>query len=105
MKPAREPTVAEVIQEALEAMLDARDFLGLQLSHAQGTITDEAFEEHALPHLKRQIENEYGPSLVHRARVLAAVLPAGRLDADCLSILLRCDFLVAQQLVREIRLT
>lgn len=98
-----DPPVADVLRDAFEAVLDARDFLGLQLSLAQGSIPEEAFEGHALPYLRRQVENQYGPALVHRVRVLAAVLPPGRFDADVVSTMLRCDFTVAQRLIRELR--
>lgn len=94
---------AEALREALEAILDARDFLGLQLSLAQGTISEEAFEEHALPYLRRQVENVYGPALLQRARVLMAVLPPGRFDAEVLSTMLRCDYMVGQRIAQELR--
>lgn len=78
----------EVVKDAIINLLRARDFLGHQLSHAFGFITDVDLdviaEKYCYPNEKTIHE------LKHRATTLLHIL-GDKLDLDNLSIMLGCS--------------
>lgn len=76
----------EVARRALVALLEARDFLGYQLTHANGGMTDEQLEEIASEYLTPKSARS-DAEVIADARALRAILGA-RLDIDALSTML-----------------
>lgn len=76
------------LREILLALLDHRDFLGYQLSHANGGLDDVALDQIADQYLA-----EVPTSAASRRRRLAILrtLVPDRLDSDVLSVALRGD--------------
>ena len=91
--------MAEVAREAILGLLDTRDFMSYQLSHANGGMSDEQLEE---------IAQEYcRPStwdlaiLQDHVRVLHNLI-SNRLDADVVSTVFQCSFEEARQALEAI---
>ena len=74
-----------VVRGAIRQLLRSRDFLGYQLSHANGSMSDAQFEEVAREHLTPQ----HVPGLEHRILVLRELMEDA-LDSDELGALLGC---------------
>jgi hypothetical protein len=88
----------EVIREVITALLDARDFLGYQLAHANNCMTDKQLDEIAEQYLKRKtytIED-----LRERIRVLKSLI-GDRVDADVISTVFRCDYEKVYKAINE----
>jgi hypothetical protein len=77
-----------VAKEALLNLLDARDFLGYQLSYANGGMDKETFDAIAAKYLY-SVAPTMG-DLADRIEVLLDLLPPERLDADAVSVMLNC---------------
>jgi hypothetical protein len=93
-----------VVEEAIRALLDARDFLGYQLSHANGNMTDAELDEIADEYLHPPVKRIPG-DLRERIRVLKAVLgySADRLDSEAISLIFRCTLDDAMTALRELK--
>lgn len=76
-----------IVQRALDNALDARDLMGYKLTHAQGHLDDEEFQE-IRDDLGASIESE-PDALLCAAYVLSQML-GDRFDSDVLSMLFRC---------------
>ncbi len=85
---------------AIRELLDARDFLALQLEEASGAISKEEFEERAAPFFERLRECrdvEEARSIAHDLFEVADL----DVDAEELSVMLRCTVATANTLVTE----
>ena len=89
----------QVACDALEQLLRVRDFLGYQLSHANGLMDDKTFKEIEDEYLKRPATPDLA-LLVSRARVLSRLISPKRLDSDVLSTVLDCDAGIAIQVLK-----
>lgn len=97
--PARlSPGAFAVARRALVALIDAREFLGYQLSHANGGIDDETLEEFATRYLRHELWD--AAKLEEAVEELASLIP-DRLDADVVATVFACDVdLASRVLVR-----
>ena len=78
----------EVARKAIVALLDARDFLAYQLTHANGGMTDEQLDEIAkryVGHNKGLDEEELQAAVVELASLIS-----DRLDAEVISTVFSC---------------
>ena len=80
--------IGEVARAAIVALIDARDFLAYQLSHAQGGMTDEQLDAIADEYLRH--ETWVDAELQLQIRALAELIP-DRLDAETVSTIFACD--------------
>jgi len=79
----------EVIREVIVALLDARDFLAYQITHAKGHMTDKQLDEIATQYLKCKtytIED-----LKKRVDVLRSLI-GDKVDVDVISTVFQCDY-------------
>jgi hypothetical protein len=88
MESSAEKT-ASVFGEAIYGLLRTRDFLGIQLDHAWGNISDAEFEERAAPYLAVT-----PPDHLALARKTCVLATEGRLrpllDEDTISVMFQC---------------
>lgn len=89
--------VRDVANEAITSLLDARDFLALQLTHANGGMTDDELDALADEYLRQTAATD--AELTARVATLAALIPPERLDADVVSVIFRCDAVRANKVL------
>lgn len=87
----------QVAREAILALLDNRDFLGYQLSHAHGTISDEQMDGIVDEHFSKAGSFKEGDA-ARKAAFLAGIVPE-RFDAELLSTVLGCDIEQAEKAI------
>lgn len=81
--------VLNVVHDAIVGLLDARDFLGYQLAHANGEMDDAELAELSKTYL---IECKFtDEQLAERVAVLAAIINE-RMDADVVATAFRCRY-------------
>jgi hypothetical protein len=78
----------EVARKAIVALLDARDFLAYQLSHANGGMDDTELEQLAQEYLRREAWDD--EQLCDSVAELAELIP-DRLDADVIMTVFACN--------------
>lgn len=89
-----------VVRGAVRALLRNRDFLGHQLSYANGNLSNADFEHIAAEYLaEKAVPDEV---LGHRAAVIAEFF-GDDLDSDVLSVMLECDGNKASQILQKLR--
>lgn len=79
---------SNVARKAIIALLDARDFLAYQLSHANGSIDDAELDRIADQYLRHETWNDQ--ALATEVAELAELIP-DRLDAEVVSTVFACD--------------
>jgi hypothetical protein len=89
--------VLAAAKNALLGLIDARDFLGFQLSQAAGTMPDEAFEALADKYLQTCDWNE--SRLTDLVEALVHLL-GDRVDSDLVSVAFKCEIDVAERALR-----
>lgn len=94
------PAGRDVIDEAIQGLLKIRDFLGLQLDHAWGNITDEDFEERAQEYLAVK-ETGDGAALKDKVKVLSLFLSTP-IDSATLAEIFNCRLEDAEVALREL---
>ena len=80
--------LVEAARTALRNLLDARDFLGYQLSHAHGCMTDEQFSELSQDYLS--LVQRSDDELTRRTAALVTLL-GDRVDSDTVAVAFKCD--------------
>lgn len=78
-----------VVDEAIQALVESREFLGFQLAYAQGNISEEEFGKHISAYLaeKSKIATE---DLSKKISTLYSVL-SKPLDSETLSVMFNCE--------------
>lgn len=84
----QEPADVTDVRDAICALLDDRDFLGYQLSHAKGTLDDEQFKEIADKYLTHVEMDD--AALMRKIRALIDLI-GDRADSDVIATALRVD--------------
>jgi hypothetical protein len=88
---------SSLIRRALLGLLDAQDFLGYQLTHANGGMSDDQLNGIADEHFaKRALWTE--EDIVAVTRELAGLIP-DRLDALLVSVITGCDIELASRVL------
>lgn len=82
------PSARGVVDEAIQGLLKSRDFLGLQLDHAWGNITDEDFEQRAQAYLAVKEQGDRA-TLNDKVRILHWYLSV-RLDSETVADIFNC---------------
>lgn len=77
-----------VFDETIGGLVEVREFLGLQLDHAWGNISDEDFERRAEPFLAAQESGD--PTTLQAKIAILRTLPKVNLDGETLSAVFRC---------------
>jgi hypothetical protein len=88
-----------VAKEAILSLLDERDSLGMQLSHANGDISEEALDELLTARAAKTCAIDPGTLAQKTARL--AVLIKDRIDADVVATIFNCDLEQARTALRE----
>jgi len=84
----------EIIHEAFQGILSHRDFLGHQLSHAQGIISEEDFEGIKEEYFRNR-KSLSVRDLTSKIEVLREVLP--EIDSDIVSAAFQCTIQKAME--------
>jgi hypothetical protein len=86
--------VLAAAKQAIGGLLDSRDFLGIQLSHAGGCVTDDAFELLAdkYLHVEQRSEEELATLTLALAQLIGS-----RIDSDIVSVAFKCDLDTAER--------
>ena len=93
------PPTNEVARNAILALLEARDFVSYQLSHANGGMSNEQLEEIAQ---KYCCPSSWDPTVLQdHVRVLHDLI-GDRLDADVVSTVFQCSFEEARQALEAV---
>lgn len=88
-----------LIRRALVALLNSRDFLGYQLTHANGGMSDEELEGIADEFFHtNEIWSE--PDIRAVSKELARLIP-DKLDSEILSTVTNCDITLASRILVE----
>ncbi|MHA2066500.1 MAG: hypothetical protein ACXABY_19180 [Candidatus Thorarchaeota archaeon] len=90
----------DVLKEVVEALLRERDFLGYQLSYANGLMTDCEMEEinkHLVPE-----QSSVTGELIAKVEVLYKLMP-DKVDADVVSTVFNCDLPTAVKVLKPLR--
>lgn len=77
----------QIIREAIVALIHSRDFLGYQLSHANGGMDDAQLDEIATEYL---VERHYTDEDLHTRLVVLKQLVGERLDVEAAATMLQC---------------
>lgn len=93
--------VRDVLDETISGFVQLRDFLGLQLDHAWGNVTDEDFERRAEPFLSAQ-ESGDPANLKDKIRILKT-WSSVVLDAETLSAIFRRPMIETETALAEVR--
>jgi hypothetical protein len=81
--------VIDVASEALQSLLDDRDYLGYMVEHAKGRISNEVMDALVAEHVEsRPIADDE----LRRKVLILAGLVGERLDTELVSAVFRCDF-------------
>jgi hypothetical protein len=97
--PNSDVAVRDVAQEVIGALLDARDFLGYQLSHANGCMSEVDLNEIADRHLT--VRSCTDAELARKTIILAGLIP-GRVDVDVVATVFRCEIVQAGRVLRDL---
>lgn len=87
-----------IISEIISALLENRDFLGHQLSYAEGIITGEEIKTIEDNHFSK-IGLESDETLLPKLKVLYRLI-RNKIDGDVISVALRCEFDQAERLLK-----
>jgi hypothetical protein len=90
--------LSNVARDAIIALLDTRDFLGYQLSHANGGMDDAQLEEIAQKYLKT---TTLSPKLLReKVQALRKLIGDRFVDVDVVSTVFRCDIEQAREALK-----
>lgn len=89
------------VKRAIEGLLRIRDFMGLQLNHAWGNMTDEEFNEASEEYLSRQ-ETANKESVERDVRRLLAIVDL-KLDSETISDIFDCTLDDADDIVKRLQ--
>jgi len=89
------------ITSLILAIVDARDFMSYQLSRAHGYITRKEYNN-AIKKYKESIGKEGDDILVTRCKILYELF-GNCLDIDIICTCLKCDFVQAFRVYREVK--
>ncbi len=78
----------KIIGDLIKAILDQRDFMSYQLSHANGCMSERDMDEICEKYCTKNTLSD--DELFERAKVAKELL-GDKLDCDNLSIMLKCD--------------
>ena len=95
----RQGLPSPVVRRAIVALLDAREFLGYQLTHAQGAIDDAELDDIADKYLRQDSWSD--DELANDVAALAEII-SDRLDADVISTVFACDPIQAQRVLKRV---
>jgi hypothetical protein len=87
-------TILAAAKKAILGLLDARDFLGFQLGHVDGSISDEVFEELAQKYLKPADHSD--AELATMTEALAELIRE-KIDSDVVAVAFNCDIEAAER--------
>lgn len=87
-----------IISDIISALLENRDFLGHQLSYAEGIITGEEIKTIEDNYFSK-IGSESDEMLLPKLKVLYRLV-RNKIDADVISVALRCEFDQAERLLK-----
>jgi len=87
-----------IISDIISALLENRDFLGHQLSYAEGIITGEEIKTIEDNYFSK-IGSESDEMLLPKLKVLCRLV-RNKIDADVISVALRCEFDQAERLLK-----
>jgi hypothetical protein len=94
------PDTVSVAKEVIAQLLRARDFLGYQLSHANGGMTDEQLEEIAEEYLDEA--NETDEQLAPKVAALLCLI-GDRCGAEVVGTVFRCTIEQAARVLAQIK--
>jgi len=92
-------TSDSILRRALVSLLDARDFLGFQLSHANGLMSESQLDEVSSSYLKIEVWED--AALADAVTLLASLIP-DRLDADVVSTMFSCSVTQASRILLRV---
>ena len=92
----------QIISDVIISLLNDRDFLGYQLSHANSGMTDEQLDEIASKYYIKNKMMSYD-TLLEKSLTLHNLL-GDKLDCDNLSVMLGCDLNEASLVLGVIKL-
>lgn len=87
-----------IISDIISALLENRDFLGHQLSYAEGIITGEEIKTIEDNYFSK-VGLESDEILLPKLKVLCRLV-RNKIDADVISVALRCEFDQAERLLK-----
>lgn len=87
-----------IISDIISALLENRDFLGHQLSYAEGIITGEEIKTIEDNYFSK-VGLESDEILLPKLKVLYRLV-RNKIDADVISVALRCEFDQAERLLK-----
>jgi len=94
----------DVARETILSLLNTLEFLGYQLSRAEGLMTEEQFEKEIVP--EYMVKSSNGDSeLPEKVRLLSIILGAEKLDGEVVSTVFHCGPDRAIEILKEIRLS
>ena len=89
-----------IISDIISALLENRDFLGHQLSYAEGIITGEEIKTIEDNYFSK-VGLESDEILLPKLKVLYRLV-RNKIDADVISVALRCEFDQAERLLKSL---
>lgn len=88
-----------VIDETITGLLRIRDFLGLQLDHALGNITDEDFEKQAEEYLRK---SDCPEEQIKKKLEVLFQITSQPIDAGLISEIFQCELSQAERILTNI---
>lgn len=93
-------TVESVVNEVVQALVKSREFLGIQLDHARGNISDDYFHKYTNKWLERK-ENTDLNELKEKITILYSILKQP-LDSEILSVAFNYSIYDIDEAIKEL---